>query len=212
LSLQELQAEIERKADDEASGILKTAKQEAQKTVAEASAKAEGLREERTKALKKELDARERAELAVARMDRKGELLRVKSRWANRVFEEVERRIAEMAKNSGRKYHEHLGDLILEGIAQMNGNKFIVETNSRDKEAVSKVLSTIAERAGKIKNSKVVLQPGILQTRTVGGVVVSTEDRVQYFNNTLEARLSAASRNLEGTVYRMLFEAGETSE
>lgn len=212
MSLQELQTEIERKAEEEASRILETAKQEAQKIVAEASAKAASLREERTKALERKLDARERAELAIARMDRKGELLRVKSGWVKRVFEEVERRLAEVAENSGREYRELLSDLILEGITGMNGNKFIVETNARDKEAISVALGTIAERAGKIKNGKVVLQIGALQTRTLGGVVVSTEDRVQYFNNTLEARLSAASRNLEGAIYRMLFGAGETNE
>jgi vacuolar-type H+-ATPase subunit E/Vma4 len=212
LSLRELQTEIESKAEEEASRILETAKQEAQKIVAEASARAASLTEERTKALVRELDAQERAELAIARMDRKGELLRVRSGWAERVFEEVEKRIAEMAENGGRKYHELLRNLVLEGITQMNGDKFIVETNSRDKDAISDALRTIAERAGKIKNGKVVLQIGTLQTRTSGGVVVSTEDRVQYFNNTLEARLSAASRNLEGTVRRMLSGGGETNE
>jgi vacuolar-type H+-ATPase subunit E/Vma4 len=212
LTLQELQSEIERKAEEEASRTLETAKQEAQKIVAEAIAKAASLREERTEALERELDARERAELAIARMDRKGELLRVKSGWAKRVFEEVERRIAKMAENGGSEYYELLSNLILEGITEMNGNKFIVETNSRDRKAIGDVLGTIAERAGKIKNGKVVLQVGTLQTRTLGGVVVSTEDRVQYFNNTLEARLSAASRNVEGAIRRMLFGAGETDE
>jgi vacuolar-type H+-ATPase subunit E/Vma4 len=212
LSLQELQTEIERKAEEEVSRILETAKQEAQEIVAEASAKAASLREERTKALERELDARERAELAIARMDQKGELLRMKSEWTKRVFEEVEGRIAKMAENGGREYYELLSNLILEGITQMNGNKFIVETNSRDKEAISDVLGTVAERARKIRNGKVVLQIGTLQTRTLGGVVVSTEDRVQYFNNTLEARLSAASRNLEGAISRMLFGAAERNE
>lgn len=212
MSLRELQTEIERKAEEEASRILESAKQEAQKIVAESSAKAASLREERTKALERELDARERAELAIARMDRKGELLRVRSGWGKRVFEEVERRIAEMAENGGQEYHELLSNLVLEGITEMNGDKFIVETNMRDKKAISDVLGTIAERAGKIKNGKVVLQIGTLQTRTLGGVVVSTEDRVQYFNNTLEARLSAASGNLEGTIRRMLSGGCETNE
>ena len=212
MSLQELQNEIERKAKEEASKILDTAKQEAQEIVAEASAKAASLREKRTKTLQRELEARERAELAIARMDRKGQLLRVKSEWTKRVLEEVESRITKMAEKSGPEYHGLLSNLILEGITGMNGSKFIVEANSRDKEAISKVLGTITERAGKIKNGKVVLQIGTLQTRTSGGVVVSTEDRVQYFNNTLEARLSAASRNLEGAIQKMLFGAGETNE
>lgn len=208
MSLQELQAEIERKAEEEVSRILETANQEVQKIVEEASAKAAALRGERTKALEGELDARERAELAIARMNRKGGLLRVKSRWTRQVFEEAERRIAKMAEKGGPEYHELLGNLILEGIAEMNGEKFIVETNSRDRQAVSDILGTIAQKASKIKNSKVTLKLGTLQGRTLGGVVISTEDGVQYFNNTLEARLSAASRRLEGAVQMILFGAG----
>ena len=205
MSLQDLQSEIERKAEEEASKILEAAKQEAERIVGEANAKAASLREERTKALKRELDARERAELAITRMDRKGDLLRAKSGWAERVFEAAEKRIGKIAETGGPEYHELLSTLILEGITELNGSKFLVETNSRDKEAISEVLATIIERAGKIKKGKVVLQVGTLQTRTLGGVVVSTEDRVQYFNNTLEARLLAASRKLEGEIRTMLF-------
>jgi len=205
LSLQELQSEIERKAEEEASKTLEAAKQEAERIVGEATARAASLREERTKALKRELDAWEKAELAITRMDRKGDLLRAKSGWAERVFEAAEKRIGKLAETDGPAYHELLSTLILEGITELNGSKFLVETNSRDKEAVGKVIGTITERAGKIKKGKVVLQLGTLQTRTLGGVVVSTEDRVQYFNNTLEARLLAASRKLEGEIRTMLF-------
>jgi len=212
LSLQKLQAEIERKAEGEASRVLEDAKEEAQKVIAEANVRAASAREERTKALERELDGRERAELAIARMDGKGELLRVKSEWSRRVFEEAQKRIARMAENGGQEYNELLGNLVLEGITAMKGTKFIIETNSRDKEAISHVLETVAERAYKIKNEKVAFQIGTIQTSTLGGVVVSTEDRVQYFNNTLEARLSTASQNLEGVIRKILFGADETNE
>jgi vacuolar-type H+-ATPase subunit E/Vma4 len=207
LSLQQLQAEIDKKAEEEASRILDAAKQEAQKIIAEGNARAASIRDERARTLEREVDARERAELAVARMERKGQLLRVKSEWAKRVFEEVEKRIAKMAENGGREYDNLLTDLTLEGITALDGTKFVVETNARDKEAISRVLRTVVERAGRIKNDKVALQTGILQTKTLGGVVVSTEDRVQYFNNTLEARLSAASQTLEGVILKILFGA-----
>jgi len=212
LSLQALQSEIEKKAQEEISSILATARGEAEKIVAEANAKAANLRDERTKALRVEIDANERAELAIARMDRKGDLLRVKSRWMTRVFEETEKRITKMAENGGREYDELLANLILEGISEMNGNKFIVETSPRDKEAISKVLGTVTERASKLKNAKVTLHLETLQTRTLGGAVVSTEDKVQYFNNTLEARLAVASRKLEGTIRQILFGPGDANE
>jgi V/A-type H+-transporting ATPase subunit E len=212
LSLRALQSEIDRKAQEEASSILETAKAEAEKIIAEANAKAANLRDERTKALRREIDAQEKAELAVARMDRNGDLLRVKSRWTIRVFEEVEKRVTKMAESGGREYSELLANFTLEGISKMNGSKFIVETSLRDKEAISKVLGTITERASKVKNDKVTLHLETLPTRTLGGAVVSTEDRVQYFNNTLEARLAAASRKLEGTIRQILFGPGDANE
>jgi vacuolar-type H+-ATPase subunit E/Vma4 len=212
LSLEALQSEIERKAQEEASSILETARAEAEKIVAEANAKAANLRDERTKALRKEMDAQEKAELAITRMDRKGDLLRVKSGWTNRVFEEVEKRITKMAEKRGREYDELLANLTLEGISKMNGSNFIVETSPRDKEGISKSLGTITERASKLKNNKVTLQLATLQTKTLGGVTVSTEDKVQYFNNTLEARLAVASQKLEGTIRQILFGTGDTNE
>ena len=212
MSLQALQSEIERKAQEEASNILETARAEAEKIVAEANAKTANLRDERTKALRRKIDAQEKAELAIARMDRKGDLLRVKSGWTKRVFEEVEKRITKMAENGGREYNELLANLTLEGISKMNGSKFIIETSLRDKEAISNLLGTITERASKLKNDKVTLHLETLQTKTLGGAVVSTEDQVQYFNNTLEARLAAASQKLEGTIRQILFGPGDANE
>lgn len=209
MSLQQLQSEIEKKAEDEATRILHAANQEAQKIVAEAETKASSVRGERTAALKRELDAQEKAQLAIARMERKGELLQVKANWAKRIFDEAEKKLGEMAQERGREYHELLNNLVLEGIKKIDGTKFIVEVNSRDKEIVKPILNTITQKAGKIKNSEIVLRMESLQSRTIGGVVVSTEDRTQYFNNTLEVRLSTvAARTIEGTVYKILFGTG----
>ena len=128
------------------------------------------------------------------------------------MFEEVEKRITKMAENGGREYDDLLANLTLEGISKMNGNKFIVETSPRDKEPISRFLATITERASKLKNDKITLQLDTLQTKTLGGVSISTEDKVQYFNNTLEARLAVASRKLEGTIRQILFGTGDTNE
>jgi len=208
LSIQALQAEIDRKAEQEATSIRETAQAEAQKILAEARAKAANLRDEQMKALQRELDAREKAELAVARMSQKGDLLRVKSKWTTRVTEETEKRITKMTESGAREYQELLANLIIDAVTKLSGSKFIVETNSRDKDAVNKLVGMITERATKIKNEKITIQLRTLQTSTLGGAVVSTEDGVQCFNNTLEARLSAASKRLEGTIGQILFPNG----
>jgi vacuolar-type H+-ATPase subunit E/Vma4 len=212
LSVLELNTEIEKKATEEAFRILEDAREEAEKIIAEANAKTESLRNEKTKTLTRALDTEERAELAVARMDRKGEILQAKSDWANRVFEEAGKRLAETSAKGSAEYHEFLGKLILEGIAKMRGNRFIVEANSRDVEAIRREIKAISEKATKMKNERIDLQLKTQPTISLGGIIVSTEDKTQYYNSTLEARLSHAQQNLTGEVHKIIFKTGEQIE
>lgn len=210
MSLLELRTEIERRTQEEVSKIIEEGKREAEKISAEAQAKARALRDERVKALARELDEQERAELATTRMDLKGKLLEFKFEWCKRVFEEAEKRVSQIAKGGGQEYRELLSKLTLEGISRLRGSQFVVEVNPRDVEAIRKNLKAIQQKASKIKNKEVALRIGSLSATTLGGIIVTTEDRTQSYNNTLEARISAATRNLVGETYRILF--GEMKE
>jgi vacuolar-type H+-ATPase subunit E/Vma4 len=205
LSTPELRAEIDRKAEEEISKTIDDAKREAEAIQAEATAKSETLRTERTKALERELEAQERAELATLRMDRKGELLRLKSGLCDHVFEEAEKRISHIAESGSREYNELLTKLAVEGIAALGGKSFVVQANSRDIQAIEKELKTIKMKAAKTKDAEVSLRIESLSSKTLGGVVVSVEGGTQSYNNLLEARLSVAKRNLAWKVYETLF-------
>jgi vacuolar-type H+-ATPase subunit E/Vma4 len=209
LSVLEIGTEIERKADEEVSRIIANAKQEAEKITAESNAKLETLRNEKTKTLTRALDTEQKAELAVSRMEQKGQLLQQKSEWANRVFEEARKRLVDISEKGGAEYREFLSKLILEGITRIEGNRFIVEANSRDAETIKKGLSTILERAAKIKNEKIDLQVKSSPTISLGGVIVSNGAMTQYYNNTLDARVSQAEQKLSGDVYKIIFKTGD---
>jgi vacuolar-type H+-ATPase subunit E/Vma4 len=209
LSVLEIRTEIERKAEEETSRIIANAKQEAEKITVESNAKLEALRNEKTKTLTRALDTEQKAELAVSRMEQKGQLLRQKSEWANRVFEEARKRLVDISEKGGAEYREFLSKLILEGITRIEGNRFIVEANSRDAETIKKGLSTILERAAKIKNEKIDLQVKSSPTILLGGVIVSNAAMTQYYNNTLDARVSQAEQKLSGDVYKIIFKTGD---
>ncbi len=209
MSVLEIRTEIERKAEEETSRIIANAKQEAEKITAESNAKLEALRNEKTKTLTRALDTEQKAELAVSRMEQKGQLLRQKSEWANRVFEEARKRLVDISEKGGAEYREFLSKLILEGITRIEGNRFIVEANSRDAETIKKGLSTILERAAKIKNEKIDLQVKSSPTILLGGVIVSNAAMTQYYNNTLDARVSQAEQKLSGDVYKIIFKTGD---
>lgn len=205
MSLQQLQAEIDQKADAEISKIVEGANLEAQKIIADAQLKAESLRDERKRTVMRDFETEGRAQLAVTRMHWKGELLKLKREWAGRVLDEAEKRIAEISEKGGAEYRQLLGRLILEGVAKLKGNQFNVETNSRDLKLIEKDLTTILEKAAKIKGNEVRIQTNSPSKPGLGGVIVSMQDGNQYFNNTLEARLSTVTQNLAGEVQKILF-------
>ena len=205
MSIVQLKTEINKQAQEEISKITESAKAEAEKILTEASAKAEALRVGKTKALERELDAQEKTELATSRMDRKAEVLRLKSGLCDKVFEEAKKRIAQNAKDSGQEYRELLSKLTLEGIAALNGKRFVVQANPADVETIRKEFKTIQEKAAMTKNDDVVLRIEALAGVTLGGVIVSLEDGTRSFNNLLQARFAAGRRDLTAEVYGILF-------
>jgi vacuolar-type H+-ATPase subunit E/Vma4 len=212
LSLSEIRSEIDKKTEEEISKILENAKDEAEGLIAQANARAEAVRKERSSGLAKELDEEERSQLAVLRMDLRGELLRLKQKWSSRVFEQAESRIEQLVEKDGAEYRELLRKLVLEGIANLKGHKFIVESNSRDQEIIVEDLRIISEKATRIKKEQVQLQTRLMPKTGLGGVVIYTEDGTQQYDNTLDVRLFAASQNLAGQISKILFWTGESSE
>jgi vacuolar-type H+-ATPase subunit E/Vma4 len=212
LSLLGIRSEIYKKTEEEISKIIENAKHEAEDLIAQANATADTIRKERTSALAKELDEEERTQLAILRMNLRGETLRLKQKWSNRVLEQAEGRIKQLVEKDGAEYREFLHKLVLEGIANLKGNRYVVEANSRDQEIIAKDLRIISEKATMIKKEQVQLQTRLISKTGLGGVVIYTEDGTQQYDNTLDARLYAASQNLAGQINKILFGTGESSE
>jgi vacuolar-type H+-ATPase subunit E/Vma4 len=212
LSLSRIRSEIDKKTEEEISKILEDAKDETEGLIAQANARAEAIRKERTSALAKELDEEERSQLAILRMNLRGELLTLKQKLRSRVSEQAEAGIEQLVQKDGPEYRELLRKLMLEGIANLKGNKFIVETNSRDQEIIAEDLRIISEKATTIKKERVQLQTRLMPKTGLGGVVIHTDDETQQYDNSLDARLFAASQNLAGQISKILFGTGESSE
>jgi vacuolar-type H+-ATPase subunit E/Vma4 len=212
LSLSRIRSEIDKKTEEEISRILENAKHESEGLIAQANARADTIRKERSSTLAKELEEEERSQLAILRMNLRGELLRLKQKWNSRVFEQAEERIEQLARKDGPEYRDLLRKLVLESITNLKGNKFIIEANSRDQEIIAGDLRIISERAMRTKKEQVQLQTRLMPKKGLSGVVVYTEDGSQQYDNTLDARLFAASQNLAGHISKILFGTGESSE
>jgi vacuolar-type H+-ATPase subunit E/Vma4 len=212
LSLSAIKSEIDQKTEEAISKILENAKHEAESLIAQANARAEAIRRERSNELEKELEEDERSQLAILRMNLRGDILRLKQKWSNLVFERAEERMKQLAEKDGPDYRELLRKLVLEGIANLRGNRFIVGANPRDQKVIMEDLRIISEKATKTKKEQVHLQTRPTPKIELGGVVIDAEDGTQQFDNTLDARLMAASQNLAGQINKILFGTGESNE
>jgi len=212
LSLSAIKSEIDQKTEHEISKIVENAKHEAESLIAQANERAEAIRRERSKALEKEFDEEERSQLAILRMSLRGDMLRLKQKSSSLVVERAEERIKQLAEKDGPEYREVLRKLVLEGAARLKGNRFIVEANPRDQKMITEDLRIISEKATKTKKEQVHLQTRQTPKIGLGGVVVYAEDGTQQYDNTLDARLMAASHDLAGQINKVLFGTGESDE
>jgi len=212
LSLSAIKSEIGQKTEQEISEILENAKHEAEGIIAQANARAEAIRRERSKALEKELDEEERSQLAILRMNLRGDMLRLKQKWSSLVVERAEDGIKQLAEKNGPEYRELLRKLVLEGAANLKGYRFMVEANPRDQKTIAEDLKILSEKATKTKKEQVHLQTRPTLKIRLGGVVLYAEDGTQQYDNTLDARLMAASHDLAGQINKILFGTGESDE
>jgi len=90
----------------------------------------------------------------------------------------------------------------------MKGSKFTIQADSKTADLIKKNLKTISRMISDSKKAEVDLQMDVNPTASVG-VIIQSADRRQYYNNTLEARLSDVRRRLSGELYSLLFSEGE---
>ena len=139
-------------------------------------------------------------------------MLRLKQKWSSLVVERAEERIKQLAEKNGPEYRELLRKLVLEGAANLKGTRFIVEANPRDQKMIAEDLKIISEKAARTKKEQVQLQMRPMAKIRLGGVVLYAEDGTRQYDNTLDARLMAASQDLAGQINKILFGTGESDE
>ena len=73
---------------------------------------------------------------------------------------------------------------------------------------IKKNSSAIIKSASKVKGENIDLK--FEQNPDIGiGVIIQSDDKRQYYNNTLEARLNGIKENFGGEVYNLLFKGVE---
>ncbi len=204
MSIAEIKSHIEKETELEVQDILQKAEIEAKTIIEDATKKAATIREEQRQRRILENLARERSELAILRISQKAKTSQTKAEWLDRAFQEAQKRINELARETNSPANkELLTGLVVEGVTKMKGSKFVIQSNQATSDLLKKTLREISRAISETKGD-VELQI-LSDQNTPQGVIIQSADRLEYYNNTLESRLSAAKQRLRGEIYDLLF-------
>ncbi|MEE9459962.1 MAG: V-type ATP synthase subunit E family protein [Candidatus Bathyarchaeia archaeon] len=206
MSITNFATHIEKETKSEIEEIRRKAENEANQIVEESKKKAQDIIKEQKHKMTQEKFIRERSELAIIRMKQNTELVKTKSEWLDRAFDEAQKKLFELLKDTNSPtYKKFLNDIIVEGIVSMKGSKLIIQSDQKTNDLLKKNSATITKSASKVKGDNIDLKfeqnPGIRI-----GVIIQSDDKRQYYNNTLEARLTGTRESFSGDVYTLLFE------
>ncbi len=206
MSITNFATHIEKETKSEIEEIRRKAENEANQIVEESKKKAQDIIKEQKHKMAQEKFIRERSELAIIRMKQNTELVKTKSEWLDRAFDEAQKKLFELLKDTNSPtYKKFLNDIIVEGIVSMKGSKLIIQSDQKTNDLLKKNSATITKSASKVKGDNIDLKfeqnPGIRI-----GVIIQSDDKRQYYNNTLEARLTGTRESFSGDVYTLLFE------
>lgn len=206
MSITNFVAHIEKETKSEIEEIQRKSENEAAQIVEESKKKAQAIIEEQKHKMTQEKLTRERSELAILRMKQNTELVKTKSEWLDRAFDEAQKKLFELLKDTNSPtYKKFLNDIVVEGIVSVKGSKFIIQSNQKTNDLLKKNSATIIKSASKAKGENIDLK--FEQNPDIRiGVIIQSDDKRQYYNNTLEARLTGTRESFGGDVYTLLFE------
>lgn len=201
MSVEAMKSDIQLKTKETVARIRKETKAEAERILEEGRKRAEENKLRLSESLKRELD--EQAGMGEAIEEVKGRKIvaDLKQEAINRVFKDVEVALREFVKEEG--YKEMLQVLVSEAVGGLDGDNFILTSNSDDKELLKSSLRNL-QRTISDKGSQTALKLDDSAIDCIGGVVAYTKNRERSFNNTLDARLLRCRNDTWG-ITKILF-------
>lgn len=199
MSSEALRQEIRRTARERAEKALADAKAEADRVLAEAETQAKRITEGRIQDSERLMDQVERSEAAKARMECARSLLSVQSRYVEEAFRQAESRVNSLPSSNPELYKSVLTTYIAEACAQLSGFRLLVVTRDSDRGLVEDILQRLkAEKESGGRALDCSVSGESLKAR--GGVILHTEDMRVYYVNTFESRFLKAREELRAKV------------
>jgi V/A-type H+-transporting ATPase subunit E len=203
MSLQNLKSTIVENTEQRTEALIKEAKKEVKKTIEDANRRAEDIKNEAMKTKKSELDVMERSELAIEELKWKKKILETKAEILNKIFAEAENKISQMVKKP--EYMSFLENTVMEAVMSIPGSEYIIKANRGDSGIIKKNLKKIEDKIKKKKGPKIKIELSSDTINSIGGVLLFNKNMIDYYNNTVEARILQSKMKLRGKMYKELF-------
>ncbi|MEM3713375.1 MAG: V-type ATP synthase subunit E family protein [Nitrososphaeria archaeon] len=188
------------KAEEEAEKIIYNAKKEAEKIISEAKEKAEEIIREKVKDEINLIKDDERRRIIEINLKIKESMIKAREKIYDETIEEVRKRIIEL--RASNIYKDVLHKLIIEGCKILNENNIIIKINNEDYNLlnIGKIKEEVKKIVGNEPNIKIIFE----NIGNMGGAIITTENELLIYDNTLSARLMRYLNDIKILIYKTL--------
>ncbi|KON31551.1 hypothetical protein AC482_00365 [miscellaneous Crenarchaeota group-15 archaeon DG-45] len=205
----ELEAQLIERIVDKRKELMARAEEEAKRVLQAAEEECERIRVESEKQILNVVGSELRAVrdriVGTAELEGRKLLMLARDDLSSSVFEEVEKRLWEIAEGrvEGVDFAEVLTKFVIEAASAIGGEEFIVAANERDLKTLKKNLKKVRARVEEALGGGD-LKLDVKPVATMGGVIVRNSDGSKIYHNTLEGRLKNVRRRVEASVAETL--------
>lgn len=194
--------EIRESARREAEQIIEEARRKAKSIIEEAEIQAKKMREEKLLQARRNIRLKLLREIAPRRERVKQHYLKRKYELIKGLMDKATRIALSHVESQDKYYVRSLEKLLLEAIRQLGSNDLIVYCRSVDSELVRKAILKVCRNTQRKSVNMELAKDGI---NCLGGIIVRSRDGREYFNNTIESRISRAEKEYLPLILREIF-------
>ncbi|WXG43374.1 MAG: V-type ATP synthase subunit E family protein [Promethearchaeati archaeon SRVP18_Atabeyarchaeia-1] len=201
--IKKIEKKIMDEAEDKAKLILKEADKSKKETIEELRREGEREAEKIARSGSEEADSLKMQKVAEARLKAKQMIIASKEQLINETMDKARQKLIELTASKG--YEKILQKLIEEGGIGLGGGELeIVLAGKGTKTNLD--LNSISSNIEKETGRKTTVKLSQEKSKSIGGVVVRKTDATIMIDNTFEARIDRAIREIRIRVAKLLFD------
>ena len=201
MSVEKLREEILKDTEKAVSEVLSKAKEEAERIKKNAEEQAKLNIENKKQEITKKYSEKERAELALARLEGKKILLEVETKLLDEAINRAREVLASYKRDDN--YFNVMVNLALEAIGNIGSNEVIISVNKDDYSFLERRWREFtAQLKSKYPDIKVKLSKE--SAKIMGGLIATSSDGAKIFNNSFDARLNRVISEERGKLASIL--------